>query len=359
MRLLTAFLACAIPLSVAANQILASKVVRMPLSQDEPAVVKTGTNGITTLEFPYKIEALDGFGFSPNPSPEGSDLFQISFNKGTNFLSLKAMREGVEGNLTVVVDGKVYSLFCTADSDPSFVVIFEENTAKTVSSPRDLSARNKQVTPARILGFLDKLKAYPTLKVSAPDMFKNMEVAEPNSESSVDGLKVTLRRVIRDDALDSVGFEVEFSNQSGKDFLYDPESLGIRVGEEIYPEAISDAAGTVGAGKTTSAFFVVSGSASGDRNDLAVNNKFDIVLRQVVENQESKVSAEWHEPPNDLPSAGKEVAVQSPTAAVLGEKKAKRSHRHRGKPVTASEANDSAQAAKQGKDAHNVGQMDE
>src|ERR1700731_2360030 len=65
------------------------------------------------LEFPYKIEALDGYGFGVSPTPNGTDLFQISFNKGTNFLSLKAMREGVEGNLAVVLDGKVYSLFCT------------------------------------------------------------------------------------------------------------------------------------------------------------------------------------------------------------------------------------------------------
>jgi len=114
MRFITIFLAGALPVLAAANQNLASKVVRIPLNQDEPAIVKTGTNGITTLEFPYKIEALDGFGFSLNPSPNGPDLFQISFNKGTNFLSLKAMREGVEGNLTVVVDGKVYSLLCTA-----------------------------------------------------------------------------------------------------------------------------------------------------------------------------------------------------------------------------------------------------
>jgi hypothetical protein len=312
---LATLLVCAVSVLASANQNLAYKVVRMPLNQDEPAVVKTGTNGITTLEFPHKIEALDGFGFSLNPSPDGPDLFQISFNKGTDFLSLKAMHQGVTGNLTVVVDGKVYSLFCVADPDPSFVVIFEDNTVKAVPSPRDLPPRSKQASPGRLLGFLDKLKAYPTLKVSAPEMFRNMEVAEPNSQSSIAGLKVALRRVIRDDALDSVGFEVEFSNQGGKDFLYDPESLGVRVGEEVYPEAISDAAGAVGAGKTLPAFFVVCGSANGERNDLAVSNKFDVVLRQIVGEQESKSSTEWHEPPNAVPTAKKEKSDKNVSQA--------------------------------------------
>jgi hypothetical protein len=367
MRLLTIFLVCAGPVLVSGSQNLASKVVRMPLNQDEPAVVKTGTNGITTLEFPYRIEALDGFGFSLNPAPGGPDLFQISFNKGTNFLSLKAIREGAEGNLTVVVDGKVYSLFCTQDPDPSFVVIFEDNTAKPVSNPRDVLARYKQVSPARLLGFLDKVKAYPTLKVSAPEIFRNMEVAEPNSESSVDGLNVTLRRVIRDDALDSVGFEVEFSNQSGKDFLYDPESLGIRVGEEVYPEAISDAAGAVSAGKTLPAFFVVSGSANGERNDLAVSNKFDIVLRQIVGEPSSKGSAAWQEPPNSVPTAdgdgpepgppATENSHQTAPAAIAGDKKSKLAHRHRSKQATTSGSDYAAQAAKKERSDKNVGQL--
>ena len=130
-----------------------------------------------------------------------------------------------------------------------------------------------------------------------------MGVAEPNSESSIDGLKVTLRRVIRDESLDALGFEVELVNRSGKDFLYDPESFGVRIGDEVYPEAISDAAGIVEAGKTLPAFFVVAGTATGGRNDLAVTNKFDIVIRQVVEAKDSKSSSEATGVPETVPAA--------------------------------------------------------
>src|ERR1700736_4077499 len=98
MRCAAILLVCAVPVLSSGNQTLASKVIRIPLNQNEPAPIKLGTRGITTLEFPYKIEALDGYGFSASPSPDGADLFQISFNKGTNFLSLKAVRDGVEGN---------------------------------------------------------------------------------------------------------------------------------------------------------------------------------------------------------------------------------------------------------------------
>jgi hypothetical protein len=301
MRFLALLLVWVVPVLSFGSQSLASKVIRTPLNQNEPAVIKLGTHGITTLEFPYKIEALDGYGFSATPSPDGTDLFQISFNKGTNFLSLKAVRDGVEGNLTVVLDGKVYCFFCTAVADPSYVVVFEDHPVQTVSSPGAVFAKNKEVTPARLLGFLDKVKAYPSLKASAPEIFRNMKIAEPNSESSLEGLRITLRRVIRDESLDSLGFEVELANQSAQDFRYDPESFGVRIGDEVYPEVLTDAGGLVAAGKTVPAFFVVAGTSTGDRNDLAVTNKFDVVVRQIFGESLSKVSS--HEPEPLAPSS--------------------------------------------------------
>jgi hypothetical protein len=298
-------LCMAVPTCLLGEENLASRVAHQTLNQNEPAVIKLGTRGITTLEFPSKIEAIDGYGFSVNPAPDGPDLFQISFNKGTNFLSLKAVREGVEGNLTVVLEGKVYSLFCRCVPDPSFVVIFDGGPGSAGANPRDVLAQNKSVSPARLLGFLDKIKAFPSLKTNAPEMFEGMDVAEPNSDSSVNGLSVTLRRVIRDNNLDCVGFEVELANKDNKDFLYDPESFGVRVGDDVYREEVSEAAGLVPAGKVQTAFFVVSGTSTSARNDLAVTNKFAVVLRQVTGEMDPhrKITTEWHEPPDTIPTA--------------------------------------------------------
>jgi hypothetical protein len=304
MRFLLTILICVVPVFTLGQENLAAKIVRLPLNQEQPAVIKLGTKGITTVEFPMKIEALDGYGFSLNPAPDGQDLFQISFNKGTNFISLKAVRPGVEGNLSVVLDGKVYALLCKEASDPSFVVIFEEPAGKRVAD-QPQAAKHPEVSPARLLGFLDKIKGFPTLKVSAPEIYQNMDVAEPNSHSGFEKLDISLRRVVRDDALDTVGFEVLLANKSDKDFIYDPESFAVRVGEEVYQQSVSDAAGLVPAGKSQTAFFAVTGGDKGGRNDLAVTNKFEIVLRQIQGEMDPqrKISAEWQEPPNSLPTA--------------------------------------------------------
>lgn len=307
MRLILAIIGGVIPLLAFADDTLSSKVVRLNLSQDQPAEIRLGTHGITTIEFPEKIEALDGFGFSSNPAPDGPDLFQISFNKGTNFFSLKAVRTGVEGNLTVVLGGKVYALYCKEAADPSFVVIFREgeggHSGDAAGHPPQQTV--KQVSPARLLGFLDKVKAFPTLKVSAPEVYQNMDVAEPNTNSGANGIEVNVKRVIRDDALDSLGFEIQLANRTDKDFFYDPEGFGVRVGNDVYQQSVSDAGGLIPAGKAQTAFFIVTGSATGGRNDLAVTNKFEVVIRQVQGEGDPKKRAatEWQEPPGTLPTA--------------------------------------------------------
>jgi hypothetical protein len=307
MRLILAIIGGVIPLLAFADDNLSSKVVRLTLSQDQPAEIRLGTHGITTIEFPEKIEALDGFGFSTNPAPDSPDLFQISFNKGTNFLSLKAVRTGVEGNLTVVLGGKVYALYCKEEADPCFVVIFQESEGghSGDTGGRTPQQTVKQVSPARLLGFLDKIKAFPTLKVSAPEVYQNMDVAEPNTNSGVNGIEVNLKRVIRDDALDSLGFEIQLANRTDKDFFYDPEGFGVRVGNDVYQQSVSDAGGLVPSGKAQTAFFIVTGSANGGRNDLAVTNKFEVVVRPVQGEADPKKRAatEWQEPPGTLPIA--------------------------------------------------------
>jgi hypothetical protein len=238
----------------------------------------------------------------------------------------------------------VYCLFCKADPDPSFVVIFENGSGKRVSDPREVLAANKVVSPARLLGFLDKVKAFPSLKVSAPEIFQNMDVAEPNSESSLEGLEVTLRRVIRDNGLDSLGFEVELANKAEQDFVYDPESLGVRVGDEVYSQTLSDADGLVSAGKTKTAFFVVTGTATGGRNDLAATNKFAVVMRQVTGKgkERQKASAVWREPPDIIPTAqlgwqepvlpGSEHRPVPSQAIAVSDERPRKPHKHRGKP---------------------------
>jgi len=99
-----------------------------------------------------------------------------------------------------------------------------------------------------------------------------------------------------------------------------------------------------------------------------VNNKFDIVLRQIVGEPESRRSTEWQEPPDAVPTAignpqqplssGDTTRAPAP-AAVAEAKQSKPARRRRTRQPTTSGANSTAQAAKREKSTGNVGQVDE
>jgi hypothetical protein len=126
----------------AGEDVLKAKIIRQTLNHSEPAVVKVGTNGVTSLEFPSTIEAINGFGFSLTPG--SGDAFQISYTKGTNYFSVRALKPGATGNLTVVLDQKVYALFFEESSNPTFVSIFgPSNEGPTPIGDREIEKKTK------------------------------------------------------------------------------------------------------------------------------------------------------------------------------------------------------------------------
>jgi hypothetical protein len=134
----------------AGEDVLKEKIIRQTLNHNEPAVVKVGTNGVTSLEFPYRIEAIDGFGFSQTPG--SGDAFQISYAKGTNYFSVRALKPGATGNLTVVLDQKVYAFFFEESSNPIFVDIFGPGNEGSAPTGEGEIAEKKVATeggPAR------------------------------------------------------------------------------------------------------------------------------------------------------------------------------------------------------------------
>jgi hypothetical protein len=291
---------------------LSAKVLRMPLNQNVPTEVKVGLSGITTLQFPAKIEAINGYGFALQPNPD-TDVFSLIYDKGTNFLSLKALKPGVSANLTVVINEKVYCFFCEQDNNPSFVMIFsapgEQWTAPNAEQAQSAPPQKKEASREQLFGFLGELKDYVRLKAVSADSISVLNVAEPNKQSTSGALKTVLKRVVRDDALGLVGFEVELSNRSQSDFYLDPEGFAVRVGDVRFEQSVSDCGGIVPAGTSVPAYFVVSEAPDGRQNDLAVDQNFEVQVRASDPANNSTAAENFVEPPQDrLPVAtpGKE-----------------------------------------------------
>jgi hypothetical protein len=287
----------------AVDDVLKEKIVRLTLNHNEPAVVKVGINGVTSLEFPYRIEAIDGYGFSQTPG--AGDTFQISYTKGTNYFSVRALKAGVTGNLTVVLDQKVYSLFFEESSNPSFVNIFGRGSGPELTAPveGEVAEKGKVVIPSQLAALLDKAKGYIALASSSPQTLDGLQVAEPGKKTRIsNGVDSTIRRVLKDDALDSVAFEVEINNNSPDDFLYDPQGLKIRMKDQVYNAVMEDAAGMVKAKTSATIFFLINENGSSHPRDLALDSDFDLIVKEATESKSEGLT--FGPPPSDyLPTA--------------------------------------------------------
>jgi hypothetical protein len=304
----------------AGDDVLKDKIVRATLNHNEPTSVKVGTNGVTSLEFPYRIEAIDGYGFSQAPGP--GDAFQISYAKGTNYFSVRALKPGVSGNLTVVLDQKVYSFFFQESSSPSFVNIYGLATdgELAVTDQREVAEKKKVATSNQLAGLLDKAKGYAALKSDSPQTLSGLQVTEPGKMISLGNeVESTIRRVLKDDSLNSVAFEVEINNRSAKDFLYDPQGVQVKVKDQVYEAAVEDAAGIVKAQSSSTVFLVVSQSGSEQQDNLASDNDFEVVIKGGTES--SSAGMAFSQPPGDyLPTATTVgQAVRDPESRVAQE----------------------------------------
>jgi hypothetical protein len=260
---------------------LSARVREEVLSQRNPVTVHVSQKGVTTLEFPAKIKALDANvgGFTQKPGEESGDFYLIP---GDNWCSVSALKPGVQQNLNVVLNGKAYALLIQASDENDFTVLFRFPGQATGLAGAKRRAPQKVVTPPRALGLLDKVKGYPLFSKLAPAMFTDMDVAEPTDHCTEenDRFKSTVVRVLRDNGMNALAFEVSLHNKSATDPLnYSPNRLSAAVGPDVYPALTGYGPETIPPGGDATAYFVVTGSPDGSTaNDLSVHNNFRVLL---------------------------------------------------------------------------------
>ena len=265
---------------------LAKRVREALLDQFSPVAVDVSIHGITTLQFPAHIDAVDGDGFASKAGQEG----QFLVVPGESWVSLKSLVPGAEQNLNVVIHGRVYPILIRTREKNDYAVIFHEPSMgplpKTSLAQVKREVSRKKISTARIIGLLDKMKGYPTYSQLAPAMYIGMDVSEPAKQgkglSENEQIKVQIERVLRDNQMDAVGFELTIENKTDTPYRYDPANFAVRVGPEVYVNTLGDGQGLIAAHAKQTAYFIVAASAESNvPNDLAVYNDFTAIVRPI------------------------------------------------------------------------------
>ncbi|MEO8350130.1 MAG: hypothetical protein ABI680_00275 [Chthoniobacteraceae bacterium] len=274
-RVSLAFVASLYAFSVTALVAADKQVVEMELDEHNVYTVPVSAGRITTISFPGPISAIDAALVSTDAKHAG--LFQISHTPGAYFLSCKSLVKNGQTNLNVRWNNKTYVLELQDSATPVLSLIFR------VSAEKD-GRRIGSVTPAVLLGLLDKAKAYPLLAQSHPDAVEGVEHVNFGDKPQVmdfDSFEIRLEEVFRFDPQDTLVFRVTLRNKSDESISYEPQSVSVRVGERVYHQSIGDASGVMPPKSDSPAYFAVTGTPSGGRNELSIKNEFKVLLERV------------------------------------------------------------------------------
>ena len=103
-------------------QDLSYRVRQEILDQRNPVIVNVSTRAVTTLQFPAKIQSLEGDGFTQKPNEEAGDFY---ISPGLNWVSIRSLNPGAAQNLGVVISGRVYEIMVQTAALNDLSVLFQ------------------------------------------------------------------------------------------------------------------------------------------------------------------------------------------------------------------------------------------
>jgi hypothetical protein len=242
---------------------------------DEQTVyaIPVAINRVTTISFPGPISAIDAAQVTIDPQKPAA--FLIAHTKGSSFLSVRAEAKKATTNVNIRWNNKTYVIELVESDEPLLSVTFQNAPDASASAPAE------PVTPSRLLALLDKAKAYPLLKAYHSETVAQVEYRNFETEPRIldcTNYAVKIDEVFRFNPEDTLIFRVGVTNESDKELRYAPNGFSLRVGERTYPQSISDASGVVPPHAEAPAYFAVTGTPNGGRNDMSIKNDFFVIL---------------------------------------------------------------------------------
>ncbi|WP_302810919.1 hypothetical protein [Victivallis vadensis] len=259
-------------------------------------------DGATTVTFPSAISKIAGV----NVSTDGSTDFQISAQPGGYYFNLVALREGATGTLTVVFNRKTYILYLVQNNEKAFAAV---NFIGGSGSGGASAGGGGAVTPARLLSLIDMAKAYDVLSKRYPTELRDSTRFAKKATFQFEKFQMDLLEVIRFNHEDTLVFKLLLRNDTDEEILYDKFSFSVQAGNRTYYMSAADATGVMPPKSSTYAFFTITGTPEGCRNNLAADNEFRIgVTAQYMDPQPVAVEPEPNlEEPSSIPEADEKV----------------------------------------------------
>jgi hypothetical protein len=273
------FLAIASGLSLPMSAVPDNRVREVELDPHQVVGIPVSSARVTTISFPGPITAMDAAMVSTGAKGDG--LFQVAHQAGSSFFSVKTLVPNATTNVNVRWNHQTYILELRDSPEPVLSLILRP----PAEPPRGGGGRlQRGVSPAALLGLLDKAKAFPLLQQGSPEALRGVshrEFKEDEAVSDFGEFEVRILEAFRFEAQDTLVFRVRLKNKTAQPIAFRPDGFAVRAGAERYEQSVSDASGSIPANGESEAFFAITGTRFGGRNDLAVNNEFTVFVERI------------------------------------------------------------------------------
>ncbi len=164
-----------------------------------------------------------------------------------------------------------------SDKEAYASVVFEKNSGSRNFADNVVS-RTPTVTPARLVSLIDMAKKFDVLKDTHPDSLAGVERTLFQNRYRCGKYDICLDEAIRFDEEDTVIFKLRLVNLTEDEIKYDKHSFSAHAGDGIYYMSVSDASGIMPPKSETFAWFGITSTPRGGRNNLKADNDWLIAL---------------------------------------------------------------------------------
>ena len=180
--------------------------------------------------------------------------------------------------MTITYNRQLYILYLIQSDKEAYASVVFGKTANRKNFTDNVVTKTPKVTPARLVSLIDMAKRYEVLKETYPDSVAGVERALFKNRYRCGKYDIHLDEAIRFEEEDTVIFKLRLVNLTTEEIAYDKHSFSAHAGDGIYYMSVSDASGIMPPKSQTYAWFGITSTPRGGRNNLKADNDWLIAL---------------------------------------------------------------------------------
>lgn len=251
----------------AALRAIAAPTKSYPLDERSVYTVRLSREEPTTCVFPGALKAIVGANVSTRV--EDNPAVLLSHEAGTEYFSLRALKDNATGALNILFRGRIYALGFTTAAEADRAIVF-------LDEPLNGGATRKLSTEI-LRALIERARQHDRREALSAGMQVITERAQPRSVTAYRNFTTTIESITRFEAEDALVFRLRLENALTTPVPYDPQGLAIRLDREFFPAVFAEASGAIPARGVSFAYLVIAGGPAG-RANLSVREKFSAIV---------------------------------------------------------------------------------